>query len=312
MDISVVVPTFNRREQLLRTVLTLFAQSYPLDRFEIIVVVDGSSDGTAESLHGLKTPCRLRVVEQPNRGPAAARNTGYRAAESELVLFLDDDMLCDRELVAAHIAAHRRSSGLVGFGAIFLSDESPPSLAAECFKLEIGAFHLEHLKQPDMPWDESECVFSNTSMAIQLLADAGGFDEAFRMREDLEMGVRLFGLGARPRYIKDAIAHQVYRKTEKDLLAEAEVFAAADVMFARKHPGVRVRGHAISTDEKADWRQGVRRALASSVFLEKCLLAPPCLLGQALFAAPPFRRLGVRALRMRRKIRWLRAVNRLS
>jgi glycosyltransferase involved in cell wall biosynthesis len=311
MDISVVVPTFNRRQQLLHTLSTLFAQNYPADRFEIIVVVDGSQDGTAESLKDLTPPCRLRVVEQPNRGPAAARNTGYRAAESELVLFLDDDMLCAPELLAAHVATHRTAARVVGFGAIFLSSDSPPSLAAECFKLEIGAFHLEHLRQPDIPWDESECVFSNTSMSTQLLSDAGGFDEAFRMREDLEIGVRLFDLGAKPRYIKDATTYQVYTKSAEDLLSEAELFAAADVMFAKKHPGLRVRGHTISVDEERGWRQRARQALVSSVLLETFLLAPPCLLGQTFIGVPKIRNLGVRALRTRRKIRWLRAVERL-
>src|SRR5579862_3767242 len=140
MDISVVIPTYNRREVVRGSLETLFRQSLPPSQFEIIVVVDGSTDGTADSLRSLNPPCRFRLIEQENRGPAGARNTGFRSAESELVLFLDDDMRCDPALLTAHIAAHRGPDPTVAFGAIFLSPDSPQSLATECFQREIGAF----------------------------------------------------------------------------------------------------------------------------------------------------------------------------
>lgn len=312
MDISIVVPTFNRREMVFRTLSTLFAQNYPVDQFEIIVVIDGSSDGTAERLKDLKPPCQLRVIEQQNRGPAGARNSGYRAATSGLVLFLDDDMLCDPGLIAAHIAAHRQAVETVGHGAVFLSADSPPGLAAECFNREIGAFHLEHLKEPKAHWNENACVFSNTSVSKQLLCNAGGFDESFRVREDLDLGIRLIALGAIPQYVSDAIAYQLYTKSPASLLLEAEKFAAADMLFAKKHPGLRVYGHGSSTAEGSSWKPWMRRAAASSTLLEQLVLAPLCFLGQRFFSIPLFREIGVRALRARRRIHWLRVTQQLE
>ena len=99
-------------------------------------------------MKSLRPPCRFRVIEQENRGLAGARNTGYRAAEADLVLFLDDDMLCDPQLVAAHVAAHQQPGTIIGFGALFLSSDSPPSLAAESFNSEIGAFYLRQQHDP--------------------------------------------------------------------------------------------------------------------------------------------------------------------
>ena len=93
MDISVVVPTFNRREIAARTLATLFAQNSPPSSYEVVVVVDGSTDGTATALQSLRPDCSFRVIEQENRGLAGARNSGYKAAAADLVLFLDDDML---------------------------------------------------------------------------------------------------------------------------------------------------------------------------------------------------------------------------
>ncbi|MGC8550824.1 MAG: glycosyltransferase family 2 protein [Acidobacteriaceae bacterium] len=68
MEISVVVPTYNRRQTVTRSLETLFAQSAPPSRFELIVVVDGSTDDTAEVLKKLHPACGFQVIEQENRG----------------------------------------------------------------------------------------------------------------------------------------------------------------------------------------------------------------------------------------------------
>lgn len=176
----------------MRSLRTLFDQTYVAFKIEVVVVVDGATDGTANALRQLAPACSYRVIEQENRGLAGARNTGYRAASADLVLFLDDDMLCDPGMVAEHVRAHEGENRVVVFGALFLSADSPKSLAAECFNDEIGAFHLVHQRSASVAWSETDCVFSNTSLRRALLDEVGGFDERFRMREDLELGLRLF------------------------------------------------------------------------------------------------------------------------
>lgn len=308
MEISVVVPTYNRCEVVQRTVGSLFAQSFPPTAYEIIVVVDGSSDGTADALRKLKAPCRFRVIEQPNRGLAGARNTGFRAAEGDLLLFLDDDMLCVPALVAAHVAAHRNSSRSIGFGCILLSPESPPSLAAECFNREFGAFYLRQRGSSPHPDDEIECVFGNSSLPRSLLMEAGGFDESFRMREDLELGVRLFNMGARANYVDRAVAYQYYAKTSADLIRDSEAFAVADVMFARKHPHERARSQLGLLTRAPRWKRALRRMAAVSPAAADLVLAPVCGVGEAFFHVPALRNMGVRALQMRRRIHWFHKV----
>jgi GT2 family glycosyltransferase len=305
MDISVVVPTFNRREIVGRSLETLFAQSLEPARFEIIVVVDGSTDGTAESLKEPRPACGFRVIEQENRGLAGARNTGYRAAETGLVLFLDDDMLCDRNLVAAHLAAHKAAERMVAFGAIFLSSDSRMGLAAECFNREIGAFHLAQKRAPGGEWKATDCVFSNSSISRDLLVEAEGFDESFRMREDLELGVRLFSAGVRSHYIADAIAYQYYEKSCADLIRDAEAFAEADAKFARKHPEVHIKGQLTWLRQEPAWKQRLRQMAAFSPSVGDILLAPVCGAGDLFFRVPAMRNLGVRALQIRRRIHWI-------
>lgn len=312
MDISVVVPTFNRREMVKRTVNSLFAQNFPARDYEVIVVVDGSEDGTADALRGMKAPCRFRIVEQPNGGLAAARNSGARVAEGDLLLFLDDDMLCAPELVEAHVEAHRNAPRMVGFGCIFLSPESPPSLAAECFNRELGAFYLRQKAREADAMEDLEHVFGNSSLPRELLKEAGGFDASFRMREDLELWVRLAAMKVRPAYVERAIAYQYYAKTGADLIRDSEAFAVADVMFARKHPEARDHGQLRLLERTPRWKRPLRRIAAVSPAAADLLLAPLCGLGEAFIDVPALRNMGVRALQMRRRIHWFHRVRALG
>ena len=308
MDISIVVPTYNRSQIVRRSLETIFSQDFPSSGFEVIVVVDGSKDDTAEALKQLRPACRFRVIEQENRGLAGARNTGFRASESDLVLFLDDDMRSDPGLVAAHLKAHRQSGPVVVFGALFLSPDSKANLASECFRREIGAFHLRHAENPRIEWKITDCVFSNSSIPREMLAEAGGFDERFRMREDLDLGIRLMERGVRMEYARDAIAYQYYDKTAADLLVDAQRFGAADALLARKHPEQMIVGHLRWIENDPAWKETLRAWGARWPAMERILLAPWCYLGDEFFRFPPLRFIGFRALQMRRRIHWLRGV----
>lgn len=312
MEISVVVPTYNRRETVMRSLETLFTQTISPSRFEVIVVVDGSTDNTAEALKHLRPACGFQIVEQANRGLAGARNSGYRAARSRLVLFLDDDMLCDPRLVEAHLNAHAGTDPIAAFGAIFLSPNSPPSLAAECFNREIGASHLKRNSDATLQWELRECVFSNSSLLRSHLDALGGFDETFRMREDLEFGIRLFQTRVRPVPIPGAIAYQYYDKTSEDLVREAQAFAMADLLLARKHPDTKLKGHIATLNTERGWKHMARSVAARNPRAADLALRPICRLAELLYLVPIFRNLGVRTLQARRRIHWLHRVRELQ
>jgi len=308
MDISVVVPTYNRSRMVVRTLETLFAQTLSPSRFEVVVVVDGSTDDTAEVLKRMHPACGFQVVEQENRGLAGARNSGFQAARSERILFLDDDMLCDAELVGTHVHAHAGGGCIAAFGAIFLSPDSPRSLAADCFDREIGSSHILRRTKADLPWELRECIFSNTSLSREALDSLGGFDETFRMREDLEFGIRLFETGVQPRPIPAAIAYQYYDKTSADLIRDAKAFAKADFLLAQKHPGARVEGHLSAGAVEDSWKDKTRSVLARRPWLGDLLLVPVCELGERLYPISICRNMGVRALQARRRIHWLHSL----
>ena len=87
LRISVIIPTYQRREYVARAVRSVLVQTF--SDFELIVIDDGSTDGTDEALTGLDS--RLRYQWQENGGPGAARNAGIALARGEIVAFLDSD-----------------------------------------------------------------------------------------------------------------------------------------------------------------------------------------------------------------------------
>ncbi len=113
-DYSVIIPTYNRMDVLPEVLDALEAQE-GAPPFEVVVIDDGSSDGTGEWLRqrtaGARSPgVPIRVLTQPNQGPAAARNRGVREAAGERVAFLGDDTVPSAGWLAAHAEAHRQYS----------------------------------------------------------------------------------------------------------------------------------------------------------------------------------------------------------
>lgn len=106
-EMSVVIPTHNRLE-VLTEVMSALVRQEGAPPFEVVVVDDGSTDGTADWLRGRSFDLALRVLTQENRGPAAARNTGVAVAAGRWVAFLGDDTVPAIGWLAAHRGAHRR------------------------------------------------------------------------------------------------------------------------------------------------------------------------------------------------------------
>lgn len=304
MRVSVVIPTYNRREIVLRAVGTVFAQEFPAADFEVVVVVDGSRDGSAEALRALSAPCAFRVLEQENRGLAGARNTGWREAKGELIVFLDDDMLCDKTWLTEHVAMHVENERRVAVGAILLSDDTRSKLAAATYQQEFARF----LTQPtESRFPDAWYLFGNTSLRKKWLEQSGGFDERYRMREDAELSLRLRAMGAEFQLAPKALARQIYTKTTADLLRDAEKFGEADALFLNEHP--EAKSFAADLAREPGMKRGLRGMAASMQWLVDAALAPVCWLGEGLTALRPA---GVRALQIRRGVRYDRARRRGS
>lgn len=92
IQISVIIPTYNRIEQLKKCLYSLFDQTFSRTNFEIIIIDDGSTDATENLVKSLQKKYKnLKYFKQKNKGPASARNLGLKHAKGHILAFLDDD-----------------------------------------------------------------------------------------------------------------------------------------------------------------------------------------------------------------------------
>src|ERR1700736_5391800 len=114
MEISVIIPTYNNRPVLERALQALAAQTFSRDRYEIVIVDDGSTDGTAEIAQRFRGLVQIQYLSQANRGRAAARNLGARAARGRILVFLDSDFWAAPQLLAEHHKHYPADAGDIG------------------------------------------------------------------------------------------------------------------------------------------------------------------------------------------------------
>ena len=230
---SVVVPTYNRCDILTRCLESLFEQTAASSSYEIIVVDDGSTDGTPEMVKGMaeKAPCELIYIRQNNSGRSRARNTGVLAAHGAYIIFLDGDMVVKRTFVAAHLAAHRKS-GLVANGPVV----NTPTI-------------VDPNTGPPKVHDLSRAFFAtgNVSVEREKIIAAGLFDEDFVEYgwEDLELGERLRHMGLRA--VKSPAACSFHLQPRltftgiPSLIAKEKERGHMAVLFYQKNPSPSVK-----------------------------------------------------------------------
>jgi glycosyltransferase involved in cell wall biosynthesis len=187
MQISVITPTHNRMALLEKLLGSLEQQTYT--DFEVIVAVDGSTDGTLTLLEMIKrrATLRLEVLVLPQGGQARARNAAMKAAHGEILVFADDDLTFAPDALARHAAFHQ----------IFKQS------------IAIGAVQYPNGKI-DFPKNPSWINFTgmNTSLPKSAALEQHGFDESLSGYggEDLEFALRLEKTGLKLRRLADTLA----------------------------------------------------------------------------------------------------------
>jgi glycosyltransferase involved in cell wall biosynthesis len=235
-ELSIIIPTYNRAGRLRTCLEALAAQTQPTGDFEVIVVVDGSTDGTAGMLAKLNLPFSLTVLHQANSGQQIARNYGAAHARGRYYLFLDDDIIAEPQLVAEHLRLHRQHERVAGIGQMTLDVGE-----ADWFTKRVAEGWREHYRQLNQPgrrpsWPDA--YGGNLSVSRADFMAAGGFAPDLRRSHDIEFAFRLEQHGLTFVYLPRATGRQEEHKRARDLFADAARSGAAWVTLCRRHPAM--------------------------------------------------------------------------
>jgi glycosyltransferase involved in cell wall biosynthesis len=251
IDVSVVIPTYNRAPLLRRCLESYREQTYPKDAFELVVVDDCSSDDTASVVEEFRAGSGIRTLYVRNEKRmdiTYTRNRGIEAASGRIIIETDSDFIVVPEFIEGHMEAHQNPNVMCTGPAINITSLDQlfvkrPTIADMC-RHPLPGF--------------------NGSVSRQVLLDVGGYDEDLCEYgwEDLELAARLRARGIRSVRSSKAAGYHVRRQFSIDDLpgvkAREEARARMAIVFERKWPTLRVR--------MATWLSPVFFALDRVVF----------------------------------------------
>ena len=264
-QVSVIIPSYNKADVLPETLGVLAHQTLPLSAFEVILVDDGSQDGTVEAAEAAYHPLALRVVHQPNRGAGAARNLGASRATGNVLVFLDADIVAAPELLEAHARAHASCDRVLVAGRVQPYARSERMTAYDVFG---DSFDLG-----DHPRELGCGAILTQSLSIKShhFGTLGGFDESLRRGQDVEFGYRACAAGFDLMYDPHAQAYHNHALAFGDLCEKTRRDHADLICLFRDRPQMLpVLGY-LADEWPVDWandapglmlRKVGRRALA--------------------------------------------------
>jgi glycosyltransferase involved in cell wall biosynthesis len=226
VKVSIVIPTYNRKELLRKTLESLFDQTYPKDKYEIIVCDDGSSDGTEEMVKEQmkKAPCVLKYYKQKNKGAAAARNLGIKYATNEIIGFTDDDCCVTSTWIENAIKYLEKNKNICG-------------VVGKILPLPYNKKFFYKAHMVEVTKENGSYCTGNIFYNKKPLLTVGGFDTEFKFFEDIELAWRLKENNYDIHYNENILVyHAVRYRSVLDYFRWIKNRTADHVLMYKKHP----------------------------------------------------------------------------
>jgi len=246
--VSVIVPSHNRAWSLRQALRSLADLEFPKDAYEIVVVDDGSSDGTEAAVADLRPtlPATVRYVRRAAcGGAAAARNAGIQIAAGAALVFTDDDCVVQADWLRRLLAAFDTDEvGVVGG-----PDRAPPDAPffGKCVDYLLTSFvGSGGLRRGDgLRVGRYYPRGCNMAVRREVIAQIGLFDESLGPGEEIELAHRAVRAGYRIRFAPQALVWHARSRDLRSLLRKIFDIGYARVVLARKHRGLLQLGHMI-------------------------------------------------------------------
>lgn len=241
-SLSVVIPTKDRADALARTLDALEAQRLAGASAEIVVVDNGSSDGTLAQVRAREQGAALpiRLLEQPEGGPAAARNAGVAASAGAVLLFLGDDTEpAEEDLLRGHLDLHaaRPEPAYGVLGRITWTPHKPVTPFMRW--LENGGPQFDYRDLTPGPVDPASYFYSShASVKRTIFEQVGGFDVRFPSAavEDTELGVRLADAGLELDYHPELLVFHDHPTTSAQSLRRSVTVGRSAALYNELRP----------------------------------------------------------------------------
>lgn len=199
--VSVIIPVFNAERYLSEALYSVLSQGYP--NLEFIIVDDGSTDRSKEIID--RTPGKIRYLQQPNRGPAAARNRGIDIAEGDIFAFQDSDDIWPPRKLEIQLATLDKDPALE-----IVMGQVQRIQSSESTSLRTDVPSIENMDAPAFGVNLAASIFRRSAFER-----VGPFDEQLRFSEDVDWFMRARELGVKTAMINDVTL--LYRMHEQNM-----------------------------------------------------------------------------------------------
>lgn len=229
---SIIIPTYNRPNQLAACLQSLVKLDYPANRFEVIAVDDGGSVLLEPVVATVRNQLDIKLIAQTNAGPASARNTGAANAKGTHLAFIDDDCMASSSwLKGLANALATNPDGLVGGHTINALPENTFSTASQALISYLYAYYNNKLDQARF------FASNNIALSAKLFHKIEGFDaSSFPVAaEDRELCDRLLYHGYRMTYIADAVVYHAHHLGLNSFLSQHFNYGRGAFWFHRLH-----------------------------------------------------------------------------
>lgn len=209
---SIIIPTYNRPEQLAQCLEAIACLDYPKENFEVIVVDDGSKTSLKRAIEPSTQQINLTLIKQDNAGPATARNTGATQARGQYLAFTDDDCIPTPDWLSNLAAGFATApETMIGGRTINQLENNPYSTASQ---LLIDCLYSYHQSSPQRA-KSNFFTANNLALPSQIFHSIGGFDTDFSQAagEDREFGDRWLHHGYEMIYAPEVIVYHAHHLT---------------------------------------------------------------------------------------------------
>ena len=212
--VSIIIPTYNRKDYLKVCLESIFKQNYPKSQYEIIIIDDGSTDGTRDLVKQFKFKNNLRYFYQKNQGPAAARNLGIKKSRGALIAFTDADCFPDKNWLESLIKRYKAEDESIGAIGGSLPNSEPKNILEKYLSL------MNKNKQSHQNDPRPYFLTANILFPRKILEKVGYFDEHLFSGEDADICWRISEAGYRLVYEPNAVVFFKNRETISKLMGQ--------------------------------------------------------------------------------------------